>query len=167
MQRTLRPPRLSLNELRLERVGEPRYDFVLHVKEVGNGLVKTLRPEVVAGFGVDQLHVHPKAVSRTLHRALEYIPDVQLTSQLLYVNGSALEGERGVACNHERAIDARQVRGEALGHAIDEVVLLGIAAHVRERQYHNGKMRCRSRAGGNAAAPCMKSIPDHSIGTYR
>src|SRR5262245_43865205 len=64
--------------------------------------------------------IHAQAVAATLHRAFEHIADVQLTSQLLYVNGFALERERCVARNHERATDARQVRGQALGYTINE-----------------------------------------------
>ena len=94
---------------------------------------------MIAGFSVDQLHVHPKAVAATLHRAFKHIADVQLAPELLHVNGFALERERGVARNDERATDARQVRGQALGHAIHKVVLLGIAADVRERQHHDGQ----------------------------
>src|SRR6516225_8166245 len=144
MRRTLRALCLGGNEFGIERVAKPRYDFVLHVKEVGNGLVKTLGPEVIAGFGIDQLHVHPKAVAATLHRAFEHIADVQLTSQLLYVDRLALEGERGVARNHERAIDTRQIRSQALGYAIRKIVLLGTAAYIGERQHHQGQARGRS-----------------------
>ena len=105
---------------------------------------------MIAGFGVDQLHIHPKAVAATLHRAFEHIADVQLASQLLYVDGFALERERGVARNHERTSDARQVRGQALGHAIHEVFLLGIAADVCERQNHDGQARRRRWAASAA-----------------
>src|SRR3974390_1846796 len=107
---------------------------------------------MVSRLGVDELHVHPEAVATTLHRAFEHIADVQLTSELLYVNALSLEGERSVTCNHERAIDARQVRGEALGHPIHEVLLLGIAAEVGEGQYNDGKMRRRNRRRRRLAA---------------
>ena len=67
MRRTLRSAGLGSNEFSVERVGEPRYDFVLHVKEVGNGLVETLGPQMITGFGVDQLHVHAEPVASTLY----------------------------------------------------------------------------------------------------
>ena len=97
MQRTFRPPRLSLNELGIQRVGEPGDDFVLHIEQIGDRLVEPLGPKVIAGFGVDQLHVHPKPVAATLHRAFEHVADVQLAPDLLDVNGFTLVGERGVA----------------------------------------------------------------------
>src|SRR6516165_10237862 len=133
MRGTLRSPRFDRNQLRVQRIGEPRYNFVLHIEEIGNWFVEALRPQVIAGFSVDQLHIHPDAVAATLHRAFKYIPDIQLASQLLYVYGLALERECGVARNDERAADARQVRGQALGHPVYEVRLLGIAADVGKR----------------------------------
>ena len=48
--------------------------------------------------------------------------------------GLAFVGEGGVAADDERARDAREVGGEALGDAVDEIVLLRIAADVGERQ---------------------------------
>src|SRR5262249_62203469 len=119
----------------VRRFGGPRYDFVLHIEEVGNGLVETLGPQMISSLDVDQLHIHPKAVATPLHGTFKHIADVQLASEPLYVYGLAFERERGVACNHERAADARQVRGQALRHAIYEVLLLGIAPDVRERQH--------------------------------
>ena len=94
---------------------------------------------MVAGFSIDQLHVDPKEVATTLHRSFEHVADVQLTSEPHYVDRLTFESERGVARNHERAIDPRQVGGQALGHAIDEVVLLGIASDVCERQNNDGQ----------------------------
>src|SRR6478735_1425772 len=97
MHRMLRSLCLGGNEFSIERVGEPRYDFILHVKEVGNRLVKAFGPEVVACFGVNQLNVHAEAVAASLHRTFKYITDVQLTSQLLYIQmppGSAMPSSR-------------------------------------------------------------------------
>ena len=54
--------RLRARELLPQPVGEARDDLVLHVEEVGDGLVEPLGPDVVTGFGVDQLHVDAHAV---------------------------------------------------------------------------------------------------------
>ena len=53
MQQTLCSPCFGSNEFGIERVGEPRYDFVLHVKKVGNRFIETLGPEVIASFSVN------------------------------------------------------------------------------------------------------------------
>ena len=47
-------PRLGNDQLRVERVGEPGDDFILHVEKVRHRLVKTVRPKMIAAFGVDQ-----------------------------------------------------------------------------------------------------------------
>src|SRR5215471_8175687 len=123
-------PSFGRDEFGTQGVGEPRYDFVLHVKEVSKRLIKALGPEMVAGFGVDQLHVNAKPFAAPLQRALQYIADIQLASQPLYIHGFAFERERGVARNHERAIDARKVRGQAFSYAIDEILLFWVTAQV-------------------------------------
>ena len=63
-------------------MGAPRDDFVLYVEEIGQGLVEPLGPEMIAGFGVDQLHVDAHAVAAALNAALEDIANVQLASDL-------------------------------------------------------------------------------------
>src|SRR5262245_18744989 len=141
MQRTFRSLLLGRDELGIQGVGEPRYDFVLHVEQVGYGLIEPLGPKLIAGFGVDQLHVDPKSIAATLHRALEHIADVQLAADPSKINRFASVGKRGVSANHERASDARKVRGQALGYAIDKVILFWIAADIREGQNHYGQTR--------------------------
>ena len=96
MQRTFRSPRLSLDELGIQRIGEPRYDFVLHIEQIGDRFVEALGPKVIAGFGVDQLDVDPKPVAATLHRTFEHVADVQLAPDLLHVDRFAFERERSV-----------------------------------------------------------------------
>ena len=82
MRRTLRSSCLACNEFGVQRVGEPRYDFVLHVEQIGDGFVEPLRPQVSAGFGIDELHVYAKPISATLYRAFEHVTHVQLAPDL-------------------------------------------------------------------------------------
>jgi hypothetical protein len=56
---------------------------------------------VIAGFGVNQQHIHPKSVTATLHRAFEHVADVQFAADLLEINGLAFVGECGVSTNDE------------------------------------------------------------------
>ena len=140
MRRIFRSPSLGCHQPGIERVGEPRYNFVLHIEEVGNGLVEAVGPQMIAGFGVDQLYIDPEPVAAALYRALQRVADVQFAADPLHIDRFALEGECGVARDNERAGDARQVRGQAFGHAIDKIVLLGIAANIRERKNNDGQM---------------------------
>jgi hypothetical protein len=71
-----RTSRLSGDELGVERARQTRDDFILHVEEIGERLIKSLGPEMIPGFGVDQLHVDAHAVSAALNAALEDIASV-------------------------------------------------------------------------------------------
>src|ERR1700722_16906536 len=119
-----------------------------------------------AAFHVYKLHVDPELIAASLDRSFKYVSDVQFASQLLNVNGFAFETERCVARNHERANDARQVRGQALGHPIHEVVLLGIATDVCERQHHYGKTGCQGSCAFALLAG-VKPILDEGKSAYR
>ena len=125
----------------LSAFGKPRNDLVLHVEEIGQGLVEALGPEMIAGLGIDELDVDAHAVAAALHRAFEDIAHVQFAADLLQIDGLALVGEGGVAPDDERAGDAREVGGQALGHAIDEIFLLGIAADIGEGENDDGETR--------------------------
>src|SRR4029079_2908840 len=93
------------------------------------------------------------------------IANVQLAADLFEVDRLDLVGECGVSAEHESTGYARQVGGEALGHAVREIVLLRIATEVGERQHNNGKTRWRERTRGRALGPCQWTgiIPNHSI----
>jgi len=73
-------------ELGAQRVGEPRYDFVLHIEQVCDGLVEALGPQVVAGLRVNQLHVNPKPVAAALYRTFKHVADVQFTADLFEID---------------------------------------------------------------------------------
>ena len=77
-----RASRLGGDELGVQRARQPRDDFVLHVEEIGERLVEPLGPEMIAGFGVDELHVDAHAVAAALDAAFEHIADVQLAPDL-------------------------------------------------------------------------------------
>ena len=97
----------------LQRVGQPRDDFVLHVEEIGERLVEPLGPEMIAVLGVDQLHVDAHAVAAALNAAFQHVADVQLAPDLLQVDRLALVGERRVAGDDEGA--ARCAKGRWSG----------------------------------------------------
>jgi hypothetical protein len=127
---------------------------------------------MIAGFGINQLHVDPQAAAAALHRTLEHISNVQLAADLAHVGRLPLVGERGIAGDHERAANARQIRGQALGDAIDKIILLGIVADVHEGEDHDRKMRrrkrrLRRRGAGLRQHLRTRSIGDHGIGPHR
>ena len=158
---SFRASRLGGDELGVQRARQPRDDFVLHVEEIGERLVEPLGPEMVAGLGVDELHVDAHAVSAALDAAFEDIADVQLAADLFQIDGFALVGEGGVAPDHERAANARKIGRQALGDPVDEMLLLRIAADIGERQDDDREARrvvaCSAR--GRSGAGAVLSVP--------
>src|ERR1700674_70486 len=114
---------------------------------------------MVAGFDVYKLHINSQPVGATLYRALKDIADIQLPTELLHVHGFPFEGERRVAGDNKRAVDPRQVRGQALSDAIYEIILFGVAAEIGERQHYDGQTPHRMRAGRLAASARSYSGP--------
>jgi hypothetical protein len=62
------------------RARQARDDFVLHVEEIGQGLVEPLGPEMIARLRVDELNIDAQAVAGALNAAFENIADVQLAA---------------------------------------------------------------------------------------
>ena len=145
-----RASRLGGDELGVQRAREPRDDFILHVEEIGQGLIEPLGPEMIARFGVDELHVDAHAVSAALNAALQHIADVQLAPDLLHVDGLALVGERRVARDHDRASYPREVGREAFRDPVDEMLLLRVAADIGERQDDDREARRADFSGAGA-----------------
>ena len=81
-----RASRLGDDELSVERACQARDDLVLHVKEIGERFIEPLSPEMIARFGVDELHVDAHAFSAALNTAFEDIADVQLAPDHRHVD---------------------------------------------------------------------------------
>ena len=85
-----------------------------------------------AGERVDQLRGDAHSTTRFAHRAFEDVAHTQFAPDLLNVNRLALVGEAGIASNDEQPADAAERGGDFLDHAIGEIFLLRIAAHIGE-----------------------------------
>jgi hypothetical protein len=70
----------------VQSVRQARDDFVLHVEEVSEGFIEPIGPEMIARFGVDELHIDAHAISAALNAALKNIADVQLAADLPQIN---------------------------------------------------------------------------------
>ena len=97
-----------------------------------------------SGLRLDQLHVHPHPLAAALDAALQHIAHVEIAADLADVDRLPAIGEGGVAGDDDGAGDAGKVGGQALRHAVDEILLIGAAAEVGERQDDHRKAR---RAG--------------------
>ena len=96
-------------------------------------------------LGIDQLRINAELVARPPDAPFEHIAHTKLAANLLGVCPLVLKGERGIARDHERAPDARQIGREILGDPVREILLLTVVAEVREGQHDNRQTR---RSGG-------------------
>jgi hypothetical protein len=79
---------------------------------------------------------HP--VSGPADAALQDVGDVQFLCNLRDLNLLALEGKRRRARDHEQVSDLAELVDQLFGHAIGEVLLRRVAAHVGEGQDGDG-----------------------------
>jgi hypothetical protein len=90
-----------------------------------------------AGLRLDQLAGDADAAGRFAHTPFEQIAHAQLAADLTDVGRPSLVGEARIARDHEKPFDTRQAGDDVLHRAVDKIVLLGIAAHVLERQHRD------------------------------
>lgn len=94
---------------------------------------------------------HPRSCSADA--TFEHVADAQLTPDLAQVHRSALVGEGRVAGDHEERVHPAQSRDDVLHQPVGEVFLVGVAAHVGERQncdrgFRGQGRRCSHRGAG-------------------
>jgi len=98
-----------------------------------------LGPDVLVALSLDQLCGNPYPIACLPHAAFEHIAHPEIASDLFHVDRTAFVSEARIACDHEQRGIARERGGDVLGYAIGEKLLLGVAAHVGEREHgHRG-----------------------------
>jgi hypothetical protein len=128
--------RLALRgqQAHLQRRDDGLRDLVLDREDVVERPVEALGPERRIGGGVEELRGDPDPVAGLADAALHHVGDAEVARELRGRDGLSLVRERGIARGDREPGDAREVRDDVLGHAIGEVFLLGVAAHVHEGQ---------------------------------
>ena len=97
--------------------------------------VEAVGPEVRTGRRVDQLAGDAHPVAGLPDRAFEHVAHAQLAGHLPHIDRLALVGEARIAGDHGEPGKAGDRDGDLLDHAVGEILLLGVSAHVLERQY--------------------------------
>src|SRR5262245_56415790 len=87
-----------------------------------------------AACSIDKLAGNAQVVARLAHAAFEYIAYPELAADPLHIGGLALVGEGRVTGDDEEVAESRKSGGDLFHHAVSKVFLLGVAAHVGERQ---------------------------------
>ena len=90
-----------------------------------------------AAGGGDSATVAAEA-SEALDAADEEMRDSELLTDLMAAFLRIPEKERGALADHLQLRDLRERRDQALGQAIREILLIGIAAQVLKRQHRDG-----------------------------
>ena len=93
-----------------------------------------------AGCRVDQLPGDAHPVAGLAHAAFEHVAHAELLRHLLHGDRLALVGEGRVARDDEEPRQPRDCGRDLLDHAIDEILLLGIAGQVLKRQDHERRL---------------------------
>ena len=144
----------------------------MHREYIGEAAIVAFRPNVTAGDDIVELRRNPHPVAVAAHAALDHVADAEFLGDLLHVNGLAFVGERRVPRDHVEPAQLRQRGGDVLAHAVGEIFLFGVAAHVDEREHGDGGpvgqrqgwpqrllgvVRRRSRGDSRFDAGCCRS----------
>ena len=100
-----------------------------------------------------------QAVARLAHAPFQNIAHAEFAPDLPDIDGLALVGEARIAGDHEQPFDPRQAGDDVLDHAVGEIFLLRIAAHVLERQHRDRGLVGQGEALGTAFPCALGSTP--------
>ncbi len=114
-------------------------NFVLHREHVLELAVIALGPEMMSVGRIDQLNRNAHPIARFAHTALDDIAHAKFAAHLHDVGRLALVNEGGIARDHEQIVIARQLGDDVFGHAVDEILLFLVAAHIVERKNGDGR----------------------------
>ena len=131
-----RPSGLRSDQLDAKRVGDPTRDLVLQGEEIAGVAIEWLGPQMRVALGVDQLRANAYLLARSLDAPLQHITHTELAADPARVDGPVTVGQRGVARDHEHALEPGEIGRQILGNAIDKIrMLLWIVADIDERQH--------------------------------
>jgi hypothetical protein len=114
---------------------DPLRNLVLQGEDGSEVALVAIGPNVGAGLGLDQLgdDAHPGA--GLAYAALSHVAHAKLAADLQHIGDPDLVDEARLAGDHEQPAHARQGHENVVDHAVGEVLLLRIAAHVGKRQH--------------------------------
>src|SRR5215469_1178479 len=124
-------------KVNLQPIGDCPADVVLDLKNVLKLSIVAFRPEMVAARNVDQLCVYPYSVGRLVNTTFQYGFHVQLLPHDMQIDMLALEGNGGTPRGNPQLFKFCQCVDDFFGEAIRKKIILGVGAHVCERQHCN------------------------------
>ena len=122
--------RLGVGQRDFQGFGDLVRDFVLDIEDVLDQPVESVRPQVIAITGADQLRRDPYAATRLPHAAFEDVVDAQRISDLPDVDLLVPELKHVRARQQAKFGDLRQVGDDVFGDSCAEIIALAIGTHV-------------------------------------
>ena len=107
---------------------------------------------MIASRRVDQLHGDPYLLVGFLHTPFQHVAHAHLFADVLHLHRLAFVGEGRVAGDDKETGDPGEIAGQHFSEAVAEVVLLGIATQIHQRQHDDG--RFVGQAAGTAVLEC-------------
>ncbi len=115
-----------------------RCDLVLKIENILQLTFKSVGPKMTTGRSINELPSDAHSVSRLANTALQDVAHAKLAADLFHVHRSTLVGEARIAGDDKQPLKARQRCDDLLHHAISEILLLWVPAHVLKWQNRNG-----------------------------
>src|SRR3984893_5272387 len=106
----LDPRSRGLRRFQVESLCDTHNDFLMNLGEPGTIGVELLRPRYRSRLGIDHLRVQPNPFVVSPNFACEDITNVELTSDMLRIDGVALVAEGRVARDHQAPGNPREDR---------------------------------------------------------
>ena len=122
-------------------------DIVLHRKQVIDRPVVTLRPDVAAGSGFDELGGHANPLTHRLDAALENIFHVEVATYLSDVDRIALIDPGGIPSDDDKVLGVGEISNDVLGDPICEPLPFWIVPNIVEGQNRNRRLIGQRRTG--------------------
>ena len=105
------------------------------------GPVKTLGPNMLTIFCVNELRYDSKLVAVLADAAFDHVADAQFFSDLPDIDGPTLVSEGGTAGDHHQVREARERRDDVFGYPVTQIAEVLVRAEIIERKHGDGGNR--------------------------
>src|SRR4051794_6280202 len=116
-------------------------DVILKLRKTVPSALESISPDIRASRRVRELDVDPNASACPTYAPLKNVSDAQFLPDLACADRLSLVRESSVAGYHEAPGDTGQVRCKIVGETLSQVILLRVAAQIREGQDDDGQVR--------------------------
>jgi len=108
--------------------------FTLHYQDILKVAVVRFGPQVNIGLTLNQLGGDLDAITGALHGPFDHRVYVQVARNLRQALVRAFVVHNRSPRDHVKGLDLGQIGDECLGHALGEVVLVGVVGKIGKRQ---------------------------------